>query len=496
MKAKEAKQEAKDRKAIRYYCVTCKMYISSETYMADHMDHDVADLAEKCTRFLAEYQKLSRMANLMSDRRQVHIKDESIDGITADIKSRILQAKATLQTDINKSVEESAEYVQKSPLIQEFIRAKAELAGKDDEQLTQLKQELAKFCRQLLVDLAESKYESADKMVDPEKLKNYEEAIKRFNEQSSTDVAFIQEMRKLKQTKVEYAFNPLAVLGMIHVDSAVKKPARIIQVDREHNLFHIYNIETKSVATTKITAGFILPFRFVTVEAFNNVYLNGGDNDHSVFLKSHYLYDELRGTLVPLADMNEPRSRHALAAAEGKLYALGGENACGVTGHCEYYEPAENRWTVAPALNDARCGLSACAVGNTVYAVGGWNKDYILSIERLSGKHWESVKLGKKAPLKPLQVAGLVHLKDDEMLIFGGYGENETLSKEVYVLNTKSLALTKKKELQGEGEAFIASETRKEGDLVCAFGYEKGGVHIYDSVKDEWTFVDQANVSK
>ena len=60
--------------------------------------------------------------------------------------------------------------------------------------------------------------------------------------------------------------------------------------------------------------GFILPFRFVTIEAFNNVYLNGGDSDHGMFFRSHYLYDELRGTLISLAEMNEARSQHALVA--------------------------------------------------------------------------------------------------------------------------------------------------------------------------------------
>ncbi len=502
-RAKESasKHESKDKKPTRYYCVSCKMYITPEAYVAEHLEHEVVDLAERCTRFLAEYQKLSRMASLLSDRRQVHIKDESIEGIIHDIRAKILKAKSDLQNDINKSVDETADYLIKSPLVQEFSRVKAELAGKDDDQLTKVRNDLGKLCKQLLVDISENRYEAADKLIDPTKLKEYEETLKKLTDKAANDVDFIQEIRKLKQTKVEYSYNPLAVLGMIHVDAQVKKPPRIIQFDREKSVLNIYNLDTKKVTSTKITSGFILPFRFVSIEAGNNVYLNGGDNDHQVYLKSHYLYDELRGALLPLADMNEARSRHALVSVEGKqlVYAIGGENQKGILKHCEFYEVAENKWTVGPELHETRCGLSACALGTTIYAVGGWDQEYLSSIERLEvaepGHKWETVKLAKKSSLKPVQIAGVIGIKEDEILIFGGYQVNETLTKDCYVLNTRTMTVTKKKDMK-EPEAFIASEVKKTGDLVYAFGYEKGGVHIYDVAKDEWDFIPQGEVAK
>jgi len=497
VKGKEpGKHDPKDKKPVKYYCVTCKLYISAEAYVADHLEHDVMDLAEKCTRFLAEYQKLSRMATLMSDRRQVHIKDESIEGIIAGIKDQILKAKAVLQGDINKSVDENVDYLLKSPLVQEFIRTKAELSGKDDDNLTKLKNELTKLCKELLTNISESKYETADQLISQEKLKAYEDSLKKITDNAGTDIDFIQEIRKLKQTKVEYSYNPMAVLGMIHVDAPVKKPPRVIQFDREKNVLQIYNVETKKVASTKIASGFILPFRFVGIEACNNVYLNGGDNDHGVYLKSHHLYDELRGVLIPLAEMNEARSRHALVAVEGKkqVYAIGGENSKGILNHCEYYDVAENKWVVGPELNEPRCGHSACVVGNSIYVIGGWNKKYLSSIEKLDfgGHKWELIKLGKKSAIKPVQTAGAIAIKDDEMLIFGGYHDGEVLSKECYVYNIKSGAISKRKDMVEE-EAFIGSELKKTGEIIYGFGYEKGGVHFYDIAKDEWGFIAGAS---
>ena len=501
MEGKGKESAPKEKKAVRYYCIACKIYITPEAYVADHLDHEVVDLAEKCTRSLAEYQKLSRTASLLSDRRQVHIKDESIEGIINEIRSKILKAKTELQNDINKSVNETADYLMKSPLVQEFSRVKTELSGKDDDQLTKVKLELSKLCKELLVDISENRYEAADKLIDPAKLKEYEESLKKLTDKASNDVDFIQEIRKLKQTKVVYSYNPLAVLGMIHVDAQVKKPSRVIQFDREKNTLNIYSPDTKKATSTKITLGFILPFRFVAIEASNNVYLNGGDNDHGVYLKSNYLYDELRGALLPLADMNEARSRHALVSVEGKhlLYAIGGENQKGVLKHCEFYEIAENKWTAGPELHEARCGLSACALGNVIYAIGGWDQDYLATVERLDvsepGHKWEVVKVGKKAGLKPVQIAGAIAISEDEILIFGGYQVNEALTKDTFVLNVKTMNVVKKAEMK-EPEAFIASEVKKIGDIVYAFGYEKGGVHIYDIVKDEWNFIPQVEVEK
>ncbi len=481
-------------KLIRYYCVTCGKYISSEAYVAEHVAHEVTDLAEKCCRFLADFQRLSRAASLISERRQTHIKNEPIEKIAADIRAQILHTKSALRSDIDKSVDETAAHVQTSPVVRDLVRVKAEISGKEDEQLTSIKNELSEICKHLLSSISDSHYETADKLVDPEKLKTYETALKAITDKSGADMEFIQEIQRLKQTKVQYSYDPMAILGMVRVESAVAKPPRLVQIDRERGLLHMFMLKRKASVTAKLHVGFILPFRFVTAEAFGNLYVNGGDNDHDVFLKSHYMYDEFRGTLVPLAEMNSPRSRHALAATDSRLYAIGGENSAGVLSHCEYYDPQKNTWMPAPALNEPRCGLSACAVGKTLYVVGGWNQDYLMDVERLEGAEWQSVKLGKKCPLKPVQVAGLSYLGGDNLLIFGGYREGETLSKEAFVLNTKSLAVTRKKDMLEE-EAFLASETRKEGELVCAAGYAKGGVHNYDAEKDEWTLDERTLIS-
>eukprot|EP00826_Nyctotherus_ovalis_P014958 TRINITY_DN14214_c0_g1_i1.p1 TRINITY_DN14214_c0_g1~~TRINITY_DN14214_c0_g1_i1.p1 ORF type:complete len:501 (+),score=134.30 TRINITY_DN14214_c0_g1_i1:148-1650(+) len=489
--------DAIDKKLIRFYCTSCRMYISSEGCVTEHMGHEFTDLAEKSAHFLAEYQRLSRIATLLSERRQIHIKDASIGDIMADIRTRVIQAKENLASDANKTIKANAENLMKNAVVEEMHRVKKELAGKDDERLGKVRDELCKIAKDLLIEISGNRYENADKLINPQRLTEYENTMKELTEKASNDVKFIKEIRNLKDTKVEYSYNPLAVMGMIHVRSLISKPKRVLQFDRQKNLVNSYNVEGKKCYSTKVSAGFILPFRFVTLEAFNNVYFNGGDNDHSVYLKSHYLFDELCGSLVPLADMNESRSRHALAYVESNrsIYALGGENSNGLLNHCEYYDIEKNTWTEIESLNEKRCNLSICSVDAVLYAIGGWNQDYLNIIERLNvsrkGK-WEVVNVGKKE-MKPGQLIGAIGIKSEEILIFGGYQVEEMLTKDCYVLNLRQSVLSKKESLR-EADAFIASEVKKIGDVIYAFGYAKGGIHSYDIRKDEWTWIPQGDL--
>eukprot|EP00831_Metopus_contortus_P003208 TRINITY_DN1118_c0_g1_i2.p1 TRINITY_DN1118_c0_g1~~TRINITY_DN1118_c0_g1_i2.p1 ORF type:complete len:289 (+),score=66.08 TRINITY_DN1118_c0_g1_i2:161-1027(+) len=206
------------------------------------------------------------------------------------------------------------------------------------------------------------------------------------------------------------------------------------------------------------------------------------------------------GTLVALSDMNTPRSRHCLVAPEGKtlLYALGGENATGVLRKCEYYDTKENKWEMGPELNEGRCSFSACVMGSSIYAVGGWNKDYLNSIERLNINstfpEWQNLKIKKNA-LPPLQIPGLCGLNDHELLIFGGFKAMEEASTKTMILDTESLELKFKKDLE-KGDGFVSSEVQKFEDKIYAFGYEKGGVHIFDHSQKDWKYLSQSALAK
>jgi len=499
-KTTENKCSTEDGNKVKSYCQQCKVYICTDCLVAKHIDHDgeVIDLAEKATRYLADYQKLARAAVLISDRRQILIKNESISSIVDDLKKKVLKVKDSLQTDLDKSFDNTIKYIPTGPLMKDFVRKKRELGGREDDPLMKLKEELGKRCADLLNLILKEQYETADKQLYPELLQKFEEEIQKMTQITSGDKEFIQELCKLKKTDIKYTYNPMMVLGMIKLDSKVKKPKRIIQFNREQNLVMICNLETNKAMATKITSGFILPFRFVSIEADNDLYLIGGDNDHNYYLKSLHLYDELRGVLIPLSNMSVARSRHTATSIPGAIFVMGGENAEGVISSCERYDIKEDTWKSMPSLNKKRCGLSSCMMNNWIYVGFGWDQSNLNSIERLDtekNEEWEMVKLGKKQMVEGLQVAGMVGMKENEILVFGGYKQHEKLTTETLILNIKDNTVKKGNNLVKE-EAFISSEIRKVEDLIYACGYLKGGIHAYDITKDQWNFTAQDKIPR
>eukprot|EP00826_Nyctotherus_ovalis_P052176 TRINITY_DN6587_c0_g1_i11.p1 TRINITY_DN6587_c0_g1~~TRINITY_DN6587_c0_g1_i11.p1 ORF type:complete len:312 (-),score=87.32 TRINITY_DN6587_c0_g1_i11:171-1106(-) len=308
---------------------------------------------------------------------------------------------------------------------------------------------------------------------------------------------YIRELGKLKRTSIQYSYNPMTILGMIRVNSEVRRPDRLIQIDRERNTLSIYHIKTKAVVKTEVNSSFIIPYRFVSIEAQGNLYLIGGDNDHSWYLRSVYLYDEIRGVLIALEEMTEARSRHALSSEGNLIFATGGENVNGVLSSCEQYDCKENAWRDMPRLNFKRCGHSSCVVDGHVYTGFGWDKEYLDSVERLKvegGDSWERFKVARNQDVPSLQICGMAAIGKYDILVFGGYKDGEKLSNEVFVINTKENTWRRKKDMPKE-EAFIGSEVKVADGTVYSFGYTKGGLYSYDVRRDEWEFTEQSELT-
>jgi len=486
--------ECNKNKSIVSYCQSCKAFMCSDCTITKHFGHDneIVDLAEKCSRYLADYQKLFHLATVMADCRLVHIKKESMDSIIGSLKEKVINVKKGLLSDIEVSTKISLKIMEKCPLIKEFVIKRADLTERANDPLTKVKNELKTICKTLLGHIAEDNFESADKFISEETLRDYEERVKKISKEASKDVDFIYDLQKLKKTEINYSYNPMTIMGMVTVNTQISKPNRILQFDRQKNAIIIFNVNQGKAAITIINSEFIMPFRFVSIEIGNQVYLSGGDNDHGKFLRSFYLYDEIRGGFIPMADMQQGRSRHALVAIEDKriIYAIGGETESGVTNTCEVYDVRENDWKMRVKLVERRCGLGSCYIEGRMYAIGGWNKYYLDSIEYLDleENEWTLIKVSKKHnALEAIQFPGVAVKQSGEIIIFGGYKEGERLSKETFTFDIKTNRIEKSEELK-EPEAFISSEARRVDGKLYSFGYIKGGVHIFDEEKNEWSY--------
>jgi Kelch motif len=72
-----------------------------------------------------------------------------------------------------------------------------------------------------------------------------------------------------------------------------------------------------------------------------------------------------------VASMHYARGGHALIAAQGKLYALGGNTARANVAQVEAYDPAAKAWSVVTSLPDPRNHLMGFVRGGAVCVAGG-----------------------------------------------------------------------------------------------------------------------------
>ena len=91
--------------------------------------------------------------------------------------------------------------------------------------------------------------------------------------------------------------------------------------------------------------------------------------------------------------------RDELAACVGpdnKIYVIGGyggaDNSCLSAAEC--LDPETGKWEQLPPMKEARRALTAVALPDGVYAIGGYNgKDYVRSVEKFDffKSEWVSV---------------------------------------------------------------------------------------------------------
>jgi hypothetical protein len=115
--------------------------------------------------------------------------------------------------------------------------------------------------------------------------------------------------------------------------------------------------------------------RFAAAAANGKLYLVGGIDDRGEKVRSVLEYDPAADDWAWREPLPTPRSDLALAVADGKLYALGGLRDLllfeVVSRHNEVYDPLIDDWTRRRPLPTARYAMTAAAGGRGVFALGG-----------------------------------------------------------------------------------------------------------------------------
>lgn len=160
-----------------------------------------------------------------------------------------------------------------------------------------------------------------------------------------------------------------------------------------------------------------------------NAFLVGGRRGHSGQSSNlAFRYDVADKAWKQLPDMHEGRTEAAVAAHDGKLFALGGiskgygAGASTVLASAEMYDPATNAWTKLPDMPNPRQRGRAVIVGDKLLVIGGasethWNKtQHAVDVLDLNTLQWQA---GFKLPTAATHPSVWVDA-DDQVHVSGG----------------------------------------------------------------------------
>lgn len=180
----------------------------------------------------------------------------------------------------------------------------------------------------------------------------------------------------------------------------------------------------------------------LAVTAFvGKVYAIGGAVN-GVPVATASVYDPNTDTWTELPPLPQPRADLAATVANGKIYAVGGtadtadaDKAKGLA-TVFVYDPATRQWTDGPAMPTPRSALAVATIGNTLYALGGQDSGASLkTVEGLNANAQANTWAALPPMPDPRRNLAAVGVGDRTLYAIGGVGVAEsTTTVQTFVL--------------------------------------------------------------
>lgn len=217
--------------------------------------------------------------------------------------------------------------------------------------------------------------------------------------------------------------------------------------------------------------------------ANGKIYVIGGYNI-SGFLNVNEEFDPVGNSWTTKAAMLTARARHAAATAGSMIYVVGGYDGANYLATNEEYDPGLNSWTGKTSMGTARSDLVAASANGKVYAVGGYNLTGYLNVNEEYNPGLNSWT-GKAAIPTARQEAGTATL-NGLIYVVGGYNTGGTLNvnEEYDPIGNTWVTRTP---LPANSDQHSAAAT---ADLLYVVGAYNSGpsdaVFEYDPVANDW----------
>jgi N-acetylneuraminic acid mutarotase len=216
--------------------------------------------------------------------------------------------------------------------------------------------------------------------------------------------------------------------------------------------------------------------------------MGGFSSGHSAELDSVEAHDPNTDTWRLVAPMPTGRGDLAAAAADGRIYAIGGLSGASVLAVVEAYEPTANNWAMVAPLPTPRGWVGAAAVSDRIYVVGGGDhfggEDHRLDVYDVAADRWHTA-----APMPTAREALKLTELQGQLYAIGGRDKNGT---------NRLSAVERYNPHQDSWEAVRSMGTERENPGVATVGeriFAVGGVgndgglqtgEVYDPNTDQW----------
>jgi DNA-binding CsgD family transcriptional regulator len=123
---------------------------------------------------------------------------------------------------------------------------------------------------------------------------------------------------------------------------------------------------------------------------------------------------------IERANLPAPRTRLALAAYKGQLYAIGGDRESGVTGQVEVYSPQSDTWSGRVSKPTPVSNIGAVTIGDRIYVPGGCTG--LTGVSDRVEVYIPAQDLWVQVAAMPLPVCGYaLAAADGRVFVFGGW---------------------------------------------------------------------------
>ena len=186
------------------------------------------------------------------------------------------------------------------------------------------------------------------------------------------------------------------------------------------------------------------------------------------------------------AQMPTRRAYLALAAAEGRIFAIAGQTSEGATAAVEIYDPENDIWTRGSDKPAPVTHVSAAVIGTDVYVPGGCDDEgtptRMVEVYDTLANSWHKLR-----SLPEPRCAYALATLDERLYLFGGW-DGEQYVATVYVYDPQADTWTEGTSMSTKRG--FAAAAPLEGSLYVVGGYdgerELTTCTVYDPVAERW----------